>query len=1118
MGILPRFRIGVARVIAAVFTMFACALALQLFLAGLAHASETDLENDLSCTYVPGGNVNGQDYERWSAPVKSYLVATDDGYMRVQGDVTGYGVVVVYYDKDFNAKSRKVIPQELELFGGFYYGDGNYYLVTGQPNVGEDDAKEVFRATKYYTDWSRLQSCSWSGVNVSRPFDGGSCRMDLYGDNLVIRTGRQMYLSSDGMRHQSNATLYVDTAAMSILGKPKEVSAAYSGYVSHSFNQFIKHDGYNGYVSVDHGDGYPRAICLMKLPTVDVFNPAPSANDVSIHAVLKIPGDVGENVTGASVGGLEISPSAYLVAGNSVVQDANNLTRTTRNVFVMAVDKETGAVAEHWLTDYAEGDGTTSTPHLVKVSDSRYLVLWARAGNVHYAFVDDQGRKQGREYSFEGNLSDCVPIIDGGDAVWYSWRDGSETFYRIPLDNPGNAQVVEHSYDHAYEYAGTKDGVVSFTCSKCGAEKTGVAPTGYEMWWSNTSTDGGGYYRFIATMQRGQSLAYWIRNQTYPSGDGERYSEFTIESDRPDSCVVDTATRTITFNEGGVFTLTVYPTYNPDAKQTFTVRVRKPLEGVALAVTPAEVEFGDTLELAATADGGKGSLRYTFAVRDAQGVESTIVEGDAYESHAWTPPAAGTYRLRASVTDLGDGNKTMASDEVAVAVKPAAVAVASGGSVSATGQLIDGQQLREVGISGNSFVAKNTGKSVAGTFAIDGPSRVLPVGTHSVGWTFTPDSANYLPCTGAMTVTVAAKPEPSSSGSSAGSSSSSSTGGASSSSGGSSGSSASSGSGSSTDTSGSGSGSSSSSAGSSSGSSSSSSGSTSASGTSSSGAGSSSSASGSGGASSSSSASGSSSSSSSGSSSSSSSDDMGGASSTSGGSAGKDDKPAEPAPIPTPELPTTVSGEVSPANPVSAETAEAAALATADSGEPAGSAFSLLQAKGAAKSKTSVKLTWKKVKGATTYVVYGNKCGKKYHYERIAEVTGTSFMQKKLKKGTYYKYLVVALKGDAAIATSKTVHVATKGGKAGNDKAVKVACKSKVTLKKGKKLKLKAKAVAQSKKLKVKKHRAIAYESSNTKIATVNKKGVVKAKAKGTCKVYAYAQNGVCKAVKVTVK
>jgi uncharacterized protein YjdB len=43
------------------------------------------------------------------------------------------------------------------------------------------------------------------------------------------------------------------------------------------------------------------------------------------------------------------------------------------------------------------------------------------------------------------------------------------------------------------------------------------------------------------------------------------------------------------------------------------------------------------------------------------------------------------------------------------------------------------------------------------------------------------------------------------------------------------------------------------------------------------------------------------------------------------------------------------------------------------------------------------------------------------------------------------------------------------------------------------------------------------YASSNSKIATVSKKGVIKGRKKGKCFIYAYAQNGVCKRIKVTV-
>ena len=76
--------------------------------------------------------------------------------------------------------------------------------------------------------------------------------------------------------------------------------------------------------------------------------------------------------------------------------------------------------------------------------------------------------------------------------------------------------------------------------------------------------------------------------------------------------------------------------------------------------------------------------------------------------------------------------------------------------------------------------------------------------------------------------------------------------------------------------------------------------------------------------------------------------------------------------------------------------------------------------------------------------------------------------------------------------------------------------KTNVSLKVGKKFTLKV--TEKKKDKKIERHRKAAFESSNTKIATVSSKGVIKAKKKGSCYIYAYAQNGVYKKIKVTVK
>ncbi len=187
-----------------------------------------------------------------------------------------------------------------------------------------------------------------------------------------------------------------------------------------------------------------------------------------------------------------------------------------------------------------------------------------------------------------------------------------------------------------------------------------------------------------------------------------------------------------------------------------------------------------------------------------------------------------------------------------------------------------------------------------------------------------------------------------------------------------------------------------------------------------------------------------------------------------------------------------------------------------------GSLFSLLQLKAAKVKTNSVKLTWKKIKGADGYLVYGTRCGKGRKLKLLKTIkknSTTAYTQKKLKKGKAYRYVVRAYKTidgrRITIAASKSIHIYTDGGKFGNAKSVKVK-KAKASIRKGKSFKIRASEIKVKKPLR--RHRKLSYESSNTKVATVTKSGVIKGKGKGTCTVYAYAQNGVYKKIKVTVK
>ena len=108
------------------------------------------------------------------------------------------------------------------------------------------------------------------------------------------------------------------------------------------------------------------------------------------------------------------------------------------------------------------------------------------------------------------------------------------------------------------------------------------------------------------------------------------------------------------------------------------------------------------------------------------------------------------------------------------------------------------------------------------------------------------------------------------------------------------------------------------------------------------------------------------------------------------------------------------------------------------------------------------------------------------------------------------------------IRTSPMVHAFTSGGtkKYTNPKSVTVTKKN-ITLTAGKTHRIKARVtkLQKNKKLISVSHtNKLRYMSSNKTIATVSKSGRVTAHAKGSCRIYVYAANGVRKTIRVTVK
>ena len=523
------------------------------------------------CVAYSGSNVNAQDYVQWSDTVKSYLTVCDNGnYMRVQSGAIEGKLLVEYYSSDFEPLSTKLIDNELPIFGAFYDSGNNYYVLSGQENPKQNDSLEVFCITKYDKNWNKIKSCGLYGANTTVPFDAGSARMTHSGDHLLVRTCHEMYKSSDGNNHQSNVTIEVDMPSMTITDSYTGIMNVDYGYVSHSFNQFIKTDG-NHIVALDHGDAHPRSAVLVKYNsdfTTGKFFPSYYEKGGNIDVVTYPEYTAGHyNYTGAAIGGFDVSSSSYIVAQSTVDLDYIN-TSKTRNVYVSAVSKDLSTNKLNKITSYAEGTDSASAPQLVKINNNSFLLLWARDTKVSCVKLNADGTVNGSIHTFEGSLSDCQPVIKNGRAVWYVYDKNNVTFNSLNLSNLDDIKTVDVKTGHDYEtkYASKTDGTVTQTCKSCGYVNKFTVPTSTTVYWrtdiSNTS--------FSSALSKtqfsvGDSIDFWLYDDT----------DYTVEfSDRSMVSVnklenYSNDIRRITFKNGGSLTVKIYPTYNPSVAKTY---------------------------------------------------------------------------------------------------------------------------------------------------------------------------------------------------------------------------------------------------------------------------------------------------------------------------------------------------------------------------------------------------------------------------------------------------------------------------------------------------------------------------------------------------------------------
>ena len=558
------------------------------------------------------------DYSRWASVIRSYLVDCDDGrLMRVYLGSKGY--YVEYYDSNFNLLESKTIDKELSLLGGFYAGKDAYYIVSGQNNPDELADVECFRITKYDKNWNRITSAGLYDCNTYVPFDAGSLRMTEASGYLFIRTSHTMYKSDNGYHHQANVTIQLDESTMKITDSFTNVGNSSYGYVSHSFNQFIKTDG-NHIVAVDHGDAYPRSLALIKYKTDftsgqfcsnigywwDSNKHAVVNNSCDVTDLLTISGQIGDNTTNATIGGFEISDTSYIVAASSINQEKQE---GLKNIYILTESKEDGTVKSNQITDIS-GKYNATSPYLVKINNNKFMVMWTikNDNTVYYTYIDGDGNVISDINTMSGQLSDGEPIGYNGMVLWYVCSNKKITFYGINTDGTTFGDELKASMT-----ASDGGSTITFTADAQG----GMGTHTYKFLVYNKTTD------------------TWARIQDYSENNTLVWSKGT-SGDRDFYVDVKDSTGKVV------------------RSKAVNIKIDKPT--AELTPSSSTVSAGDKLTL--TASTNKSGCTYKFLIYNpATNQWFKLQDFGSKNTYTWTAGSAGTRQFYVDVKD-SEGNVT----------------------------------------------------------------------------------------------------------------------------------------------------------------------------------------------------------------------------------------------------------------------------------------------------------------------------------------------------------------------------------------------------------------------------------------------------------------------------
>lgn len=429
-----------------IFTIL-LSVALAIGLIGLSAepvaASRTVAKNGTKSVHYGG---EGNYYAISANLMEDYLFTNGKGtYTRVEDGRRGDKLIIETYNSKFKRTSKKTVKRANGTLGCVYSGKNSYFVVTSSMVKNQD-----YIVTEYDRSWKKAGQCVIYDEDVANPFWSGSCRMTEIGDYLFLHLG---YQHQNG--HQMSLLYEIDKKTMS--------SRKMLGYVaSHSFNQFVQADG-NTVIMADHGDGHPRGIGLERWILDPIDGSLGVTDGTNTVTALAFKGKIGDNGTGASLGGFEVSNSSYITVGNNANKKFKG---NNRNIFVTVTPKSDftkQATTVRYLTNFKEGGSESAgTPQLVKINHNRFMVLWQifesgyqnpeAHSKICYQIIDGKGNPVTKKATTIGSLSSCQPIVSGKNVVWYYC--GMDTYEKPPVfvQIPTSGKKVKHKVIKGIDY------------------------------------------------------------------------------------------------------------------------------------------------------------------------------------------------------------------------------------------------------------------------------------------------------------------------------------------------------------------------------------------------------------------------------------------------------------------------------------------------------------------------------------------------------------------------------------------------------------------------------------------------------------------------------------------